>query len=324
MKKIKLFAYLDEYKMYSISSQIFEGLTEYVLRYAHAENQEREEQKGPVGSGRILADIANKQTGTAEKRFLHDYAYTLFEEELLKEKRVLVIDKDTISHQRPLIEDYVFVKATGKATFNDVRHLTRTVSGFNEMGEALAFVTNYGTVAERSALLEGQLGTARSKAERDSIRKALQSASDPKMLALASGLRHDPIFLEKLAYMLRFGYQDEFVFQTSLEEATSKELLVSAILNRDNLTESEDALIRKYARSTEKEFTLFGVITQSNRIVDLPGDEATPAVDPESGPGALRQAISNMVRLLAGVEDTFTGRLPNEVVVDPIAVYREV
>lgn len=30
MPKIKSFIYLDEYKMYSISSQIFEGITEYL------------------------------------------------------------------------------------------------------------------------------------------------------------------------------------------------------------------------------------------------------------------------------------------------------
>ena len=31
MDNIKSFIYLDEYKMYSISSQLFEGLTEYIL-----------------------------------------------------------------------------------------------------------------------------------------------------------------------------------------------------------------------------------------------------------------------------------------------------
>ena len=33
MQKIKSFIYLDEYKMYSISSQIFEGVTESLMSY---------------------------------------------------------------------------------------------------------------------------------------------------------------------------------------------------------------------------------------------------------------------------------------------------
>ena len=39
---IKSFVYLDEYKMYSISSQLFEGLTEYVLSGKKSEYAKRE------------------------------------------------------------------------------------------------------------------------------------------------------------------------------------------------------------------------------------------------------------------------------------------
>ena len=33
MRTVKSFVYLDEYKMYSISSQLFGGLTEYLIDY---------------------------------------------------------------------------------------------------------------------------------------------------------------------------------------------------------------------------------------------------------------------------------------------------
>lgn len=54
---IKNFIYLDEEKMYSLSSQLFEGVTEYVLNESLSGKVESEEQKGSVGSGRILGDI---------------------------------------------------------------------------------------------------------------------------------------------------------------------------------------------------------------------------------------------------------------------------
>jgi hypothetical protein len=72
MANIRLFAFLDEYKMYSISSQVFEGLTEYALHHTRREKQDSEEQRGPVGSGRLLADIVSEQSGVTEKRFFHD------------------------------------------------------------------------------------------------------------------------------------------------------------------------------------------------------------------------------------------------------------
>lgn len=67
MQKIKSFIYLDEYKMYSISSQIFEGITESLMSYQGATTEKEEEQKGPIASGRVMADILKSESGTQEK-----------------------------------------------------------------------------------------------------------------------------------------------------------------------------------------------------------------------------------------------------------------
>ncbi len=64
MQTIKNFIYLDEYKMYSISSQIFEGITEYLMNYEESTKEESEEQKGPISSGRVVADILKSESGT--------------------------------------------------------------------------------------------------------------------------------------------------------------------------------------------------------------------------------------------------------------------
>ena len=52
MQAIKSFLYLDEYKMYSISSQLFEGLTEFSMDYRGTTNEGEERQSGPIGSGK--------------------------------------------------------------------------------------------------------------------------------------------------------------------------------------------------------------------------------------------------------------------------------
>jgi hypothetical protein len=54
MNSIKSFIYLDEYKMYSISSQLFEGLTEYVLTGEKKSFSESEQQKGTFFSGKLM------------------------------------------------------------------------------------------------------------------------------------------------------------------------------------------------------------------------------------------------------------------------------
>ncbi|MCT4534700.1 hypothetical protein [Halodesulfovibrio sp.] len=66
---IKNFIYLDEQKMYSLSSQLFEGITEYILSEKTLSKEDKEEQKGPFNSGRVLADVINKSSTSVEKNF---------------------------------------------------------------------------------------------------------------------------------------------------------------------------------------------------------------------------------------------------------------
>lgn len=63
MQKIKSFIYLDEYKMYSISSQIFEGITDSLVNYQESTTGQTEKQKGPIDSGRIMGDILKSESG---------------------------------------------------------------------------------------------------------------------------------------------------------------------------------------------------------------------------------------------------------------------
>ena len=59
--KIKSFIYLDNDKMYSISSQLFEGLTEYILRDNKTTSTEDDQQKAQVFSGNLMREILQQQ-----------------------------------------------------------------------------------------------------------------------------------------------------------------------------------------------------------------------------------------------------------------------
>lgn len=75
---IKNFIYLDTDKLYSLSSQIFEGVTEYIVSESISESEQNESQKGPVGSGRVMGDILRHNDKKSEKKFLHDHSYSLY------------------------------------------------------------------------------------------------------------------------------------------------------------------------------------------------------------------------------------------------------
>lgn len=307
---IKNFIYLDEEKMYSLSSQLFEGVTEYVLNEYTSGTEESEKQKGLVGSGRILGDILKNSERNTEKKFLNDYSYAIFEKKLLEDKRVLVAS-DSESTAEEFSGDKSFIKITSKATFNDINSINSTLKNFNKIGKALAHVTNFKKMSEVKEQLEKAKQNTKDRNQKSKLQSQFKSLTNINKLATESGLQQDQKLLDDLALILAYGFQDQLEVQMNLEDK-----IFSANLNRSFLRESEDLVIRKYSRQTEVKFTLFGIITQwqRERLEDLQEKEDFDSI---------KEALMNLVSHLSNVEAKFTGRLSNEIIVDPIALYTE-
>ena len=102
MPGIKSFLYLDEYKMYSISSQIFEGMTESWVNIQGTSTEEEERQAGPFVSGRVIAEIWQQESQQQERKYLHDYSYTLFEQHLKTNRSIPSITAENIEEFIPI------------------------------------------------------------------------------------------------------------------------------------------------------------------------------------------------------------------------------
>ena len=144
MAAIKNLIYLDEYKMYSISSQLFGGLTEHVINVEHSGDEQDERQSGPFGSGRTLANILKSGTSVEERKFLHDFSYTLFEAALYDEGKVVDISVVDDREIAKAVGSSSFIAVRGRTVFNDTQAIDAIVSNFNKIGEALSYVIGFG------------------------------------------------------------------------------------------------------------------------------------------------------------------------------------
>ncbi len=312
---IKNFIYLDEDKMYSLSSQIFEGITEYVLNESSSDNQESETQKGPVGSGKVLADVIISSSKATEKKFFHDYSFTLFENHLLEQGRVLDLTGSVLSLEelQTSITDFSFIKIKAKSTFNDINKITELFSEFNTIGEALAHMGAFERINELNtelALLKQQTPDRNKKSKLETEHKKLANL---KKLAKEQGLYQDQIFLDNLGLLTKYGFSEQFEITQSKGEA-----FFTSCLKREFLRESEDILVKKYSRKTEKEAVILGIISQA-----FSGNEVE--LDEEGKDYSnMKAALLNLVDHLTNVENSISGKQDNEVVIDPIAVYFEV
>jgi hypothetical protein len=311
---IKSFIYLDEEKMYSLSSQIFEGITEYVLSEHSSENQESENQKGPVGSGKVLADIIISSNKATEKKFFHDYSFTLFEQHLLDNNRVLDLTQPslTVDDLKASIADFSFIKVKAKAVFNDVNKLTELFSEFNTIGEAIAHMGAFKRINELKAELALLKSQTADKNRKSLLEAEYKKLTNLKTLAKDGGLYQDQKFLDNLCLLTKYGFSDQFEITQS-----QGEVIFTSCLKREYLREDEDILVKKYSRKTEKDAVVLGIITQA-----FTGETTEPKEDVEYS--NMKAAILNLAEHLTNVENSLSGKQDHEVVIDPIAVYFEV
>jgi hypothetical protein len=303
--------------MYSISSQIFEGLTEYVTNYSGNKRNDLEVQEGPVGSGRVLADIINKEASTEERKFLHDHSYSLFEEKLFDDKRVLQIESSNIGSKIKSLDEYDFIKIKGRLLFNDVKIVNETIENINQLGMACAYLVSYPNFEELRNQLGDALIQSKNRNEKAFAKQSSKKINDLSLIAKHLGWNIDQEMLDNIGIVLNYGYKDQFEVRTYLSSEPEGNYLFSALLKREYLREEENLIVKKYSRYSEKDFIIFGTVTQSRDMQpDLPAEDT-------SGSGDIKEALAQMILKLSEVEKQFTGKLKNEIMVDPIAIYRE-
>jgi len=283
MTALRSFLYLDDYKLQSFAAQA--GLS-----------SNREE-----------------PASVAQERVFEESAFAALEsklEELGKLRTVAAGDGASL-------DGASFVRVTGLATFTDPVALKAHVEQFNKVGQAITYVSGYAEVNQEIAALRDQVARAKTGSEKGKLMhqiKELQSRT--AKAAEFSGLRMDPDFLSHLSQLLEYGFGAEMQLRLTVgSEGEGGALQFDAPLDRRFLREPDSALVRKYARKTQKPLTLVGLVTQVGEVAPPPG------FPPLEGAN-MKQAVTQMVEGIAGVEATFFGRRPHEIVVDPIAVYR--
>jgi hypothetical protein len=326
MGRLRSFLYLDNYKMYSFSSQLFEGLTEYIVKSQNEKSSQSESQKGPLGSGKILADIIEKDASSTEKKFLHDYSYNLFEDALLEQNKVLQIGKDNIDLKINQIKDYSFVKITGRVVFNDLKQIEHTIKNFNSIGEALGYITMKAAYDKEVQEAKDQLKLIADRNQRAKAEAIFKNKAGFKKALEDAHLYHDADYLKHVSYILDYGYNQQFEIQIPITSSKDEYFLFSAQLNRENLKDNEFNIIKKFSRETERDFALFGILTQVQSTNEKKAllERVVNKIDSDAENATFKEAIMNIVSHMTGIEKTFTGKLDYEYIIDPISLYLEI
>lgn len=229
---LRLFLYLDEEKMYSLSSQLFEGITNEIMTGDTSVLGQSDEQKGEYLSGSFMANMMFQQNSMSESRSLNDFAYSLFEKELSRRDLLYsVVSTDTPES----LQGKGFVRVTGKITINDYSTTLNIIDNFNLLGGAIGSLENGGRM-----VTEDQLKN--------------------------KGLLLDTGFQESVKVLLNHGYKNKIEIVNCIPESRC---VYTSMINRQFLKESEEMIVSKYTRFPERSFTIVGLLSQTGET--LPG-----------------------------------------------------
>jgi len=233
----------------------------------------------------------------------------------LEQGRILDLTSSTLTLEelKASITDFSFIKIKAKCTFNDVNKITELFSEFNTIGEALAHMGAFERINELNAEIALFNQQSSGKKQKSPLEAELKKLLNFKALAQENSLYQSQKFLDDLSLLTKYGFSDQFEITQSKGEP-----LFTSCLKRDFLRESEDLLVKKYSRKTEKEVVVLGMISQafSENEVELGADDEDFS--------NMKGALLNLVEHLTNIENSISGKQPHEVVIDPIAVYFEV
>lgn len=326
MAKIRDFIYLDVERLYSLYSQVFEGVADHIIQsYIDSLQQTDSSKRVPFLQESDLKTKVVEVSRRTENKFLYDYMYNQLEERISK---AIVEASDALpeNYREQLSEAFV-IKVVGTAELEDFQRTREITDKFNSIGAAIHYITTFNAEAARAE--ERQIKelkwradntkdrNAKIKAEREfetTLQNLHQSHRDQ---ALTRGLGFNQDYLQYLCFLADNFYPERF--DVTIVPITEK-ISFRGVLDKKWLR-VQPSFLRSFYSGLALNWTMVGQIT---RFPDLPRSDHKKIEAQEPNEPSLRDAYLNMTRQVYELEKTFTAsKLKAEIIISPLAIYRE-
>lgn len=288
---IRDFIYMDKDRLYSLYSQVFEGVIDAVVDSYSNGIKNSENAKSGLKNSSIESQVAEVSTKT-ENKVLYDHMYNLLEKKLTD--AIFCInntDKITIED----LKNKTIIKVTGKVSIQDYDRLKRYMEKFNDLGKIIAYA-NY-----------------------TSLSKAEQKSTNVNSLAKSLGLMQDATLLNNIKTMTEFF--NEGGYDVILSTNNSAGILYRGIINKEHLRVEPNMLRTLYGDEPPMEWTMVGQVTY---IPNIDTDEVDVDEKANQSDMSISDSYQNMFKSYREVEKIFfEGKEKTRIHIAPIAIYTE-
>ena len=322
---VRDFIYLDADRLYSLYSQLFDGVTEAIVHSSESSRAANEVQKGGILSGSEIDTSVFELLRKSENRILHDELYNRLELKIGAEK----IDVASIKAE-DLTQWYnksSYIKATGVAEIEDYERMKSFIDNFNRIGEAIAYSSMQSD--NETNLQNEQLGNSlegiNERNTKAKLKNRSRSPSTPRNLARemakALGLVQDEQMLANLKFFCEFFAPSGFDI-TVAPRVDRPDFTVRARTDRRWLRLSPEMIRSLYGAYSAHPWSVVGQVTWVPNAGGPP--PARNQVKTEGQEPSMREPMRNMFLSTHAFENMFMASDQCfEVIVHPLAIYRE-
>lgn len=263
---VKDFIYVDADRLYSLYSQVFEGVTERIVESFIAGLTTTDSQKGPILRGsNVEAEVAEVSRWTQD-RALHDHMYSLLESKL----DPVIIDTTSITRDNyeTVLRDTFMVRVSGQAEIEDYARLNVYLDRFNELADAIGYAqltqlreTTTAAWMERereiNAISDRNLKSKESRRlqhEKDNFKKEVNKLLED------IGLRQDEQMLANLRLFIEIFNPDGFGLTVS-PTIGNGEIVYRGVLDKRWLRIQPPLLRALYGQAVTSKWTMVGKVT---------------------------------------------------------------
>lgn len=331
MARIREFIYLDIEKLYSLYSQVFEGVADQILQSYEDEMQATDTQRREpnLEASDIETRIVEVSRRT-ENRFLLDHMYNKLEAKL--ESAITDVGGVNQNNYQDIIGNSFIIKATGTAEIEDFDRIKELFEQYNFLGEAMYYVSTFDrdSAREFEKIVDKQryqIEMTKDKNKQSVAEKRLEKALiDHKQKlsdnALAAGMGFDRMFLTYMAELTERYYPDRLDI-TITPQSEDKLVSFRGVIDKKWLRQSPEFLRHLYS-GLASGWTIIGPITHVPDQSSNADDKEDSKNDSDENKN-MRSAYNNLIKAYYGLEKHFTTNASRiELIVSPLAIYREV
>ncbi len=322
---IRDFIYVDVDRLYSLYSQVFEGVAEKIVQSYMDSSAKLDQQKGSIASGSATEAQVAELSSTTESKILYDHMYNSLEFKL--KKSILEVSEIPPDDYIKTLSKAFMIKVRGTAEIEDYSRANVFMEKVNSLGEAVAYsITQSEEVKNKINELEEQAKVATAP-ERSQLRDQIKKISDPKLLSKQMGLHQDEKLLGHLKQFVEIFHPEGFEI-TIKPDQRCENIVFRGIVDKKWLRIKPELLRALYSGLVNMQWTMVGQITflpfKGFKLEEPEMNLNTPNTLEKNSP-SLRDPFRSIFQGMRSFDSMFLESQQRvEILICPLAIYREV